>query len=203
MLHNLSSLKKRCIIGVFLILIFILGLLIYFTQKPKDTLKLADFKTGETYCYQGIQWRTAETEVEKALGISLKPNSAAPNLYTAGNLIYSGYTIPCTLSFNAQGLNSIDFQFPSVEGDSSADYSNVEEKIINAFEKEYGEFTKQNEQTLIDGRNLRSTKWFSEEDDLTSYLFVDAYYDSQRVTDLLIATGEAVPEALNNASNAL
>ena len=199
MLHNLSSFKKRCIIGGFLVLVVIAGVLIYKSQSSKDTLKLSEFKTDEIYCYQGISWGTAESEVEEKLGVSLEQNAAAPNYFTAGTLTYSGYTIPCTLSFKEQGLNSIDFQFPSAENDPSVDYSRVEEKILKTFEKEYGEFTEQSEQTLIDGRNLRSTKWFSEEDDPTSFLFVDAYYNSQRVTELLIATGEAVPEALNNA----
>ena len=66
-------------------------------QKEMYNRRISDSKTEETYCYQGISWGTAESEVEEKLGISLEQNASAPNYFRAGTLTYSGYTIPCTL----------------------------------------------------------------------------------------------------------
>ena len=196
MSHNLSSFKKKCIIGGLLILIVISGILIYLGQRQKDTLILSDFKTEEMYCYKGIPWRTAEDEVEKILGISLEQNSAIPNYYDCGSVKLKEYNASFQMEFTDSALTSVIFQFPADEENQEQDYQLLEQEILDEFVKNYGDYTEQVEYTSIEGGKRRSTRWIvTNSENLTSFLYVGASYNSQRVLELTIMTGEMPPKA--------
>lgn len=189
--------KKRILLAI-LVLLFAVACIgvLYWQKVSEDTLDLAAFKTNDMYCYQNLSWGSTVQEIEKILDESLTPSSATPNYYDCGIVKLKEYNASFQMEFTDSVLTSIIFRFPADEENPEQDYQLLEQKILDEFVKNYGDYKEQVEYTSIEGIKHRSTRWIvTNSENLTSYLYVGASYNSQRVLELTIMTGEMPPKA--------
>ena len=199
MTRSVSSIKKRCILAAILVIAAAAAVLIVLAMRERNELKLSEFKSGENYCYQGIPWKSDADTVEKMMKRSLEP-ILPPMYFNAGTVELDGHTASVEVEFtDGKQLSTVQFYFPSVMDEPSKDYSDIEKKALEAFEKQYGESDRNTDTMGVDGLYHRSSGWYSEsEDGLVTILAVQARHNKQRVIDLLIATGEVPREIWEN-----
>lgn len=188
---------KKILLAILVLFFAVVGVGVMYRQRvSEDTLDLAAFKINDMYCYQNIPWGSTVQEIEKVLDESLTPSSAIPNYYDCGSVKLKEYNASFQMEFTDSALTSVIFRFPADEENQEQDYQLLEQEILDEFVKNYGDYTEQVEYTSIEGGKRRSTRWIvTNSENLTSFLYVGASYNSQRVLELTIMTGEMPPKA--------
>lgn len=205
MLRKLSSLKKRYFVIPIAVVIVIAAAAIMWNIRQKDTLKLSEFREGEIFCYRGIPWNTNVNEVERMLGQQLQQLQSTP-VYRAENVTLNGHTAECKMEFiNDKRLSAVMFEFQREfeEGTTEyKDYSALEKKMLETFEKKYGESHRQADFFGKDGKDHRFSAWYSETaDGQVTGLAVHATYDTEHVLDLSVSASVVPPEVWEKLDN--
>lgn len=131
----------------------------------KDTIDLGVFKTGDIYCYKGLEWGITKKEVEKKIGMTLTEyHPTIPERYVTDEEL-SLWDIKGTPMFEF-----IEDKFTSVSFDFSDDENDLQElsnKLLNELVKIYGQYDDELEMKIQSGKGYRWMN-YSEDKSLTT-----------------------------------
>lgn len=181
---------KKNFIFIFLsVILFLSGCT---TSDTKDSIDLKVFKTGDIYCYEGLEWGISKEEFEAKKGILLKEyHSTIPTRFIAD----SEFTL-----WDSKGIQTFEFienKFTSVSYDffeDDNDLHDLSKKLLSELESIYGKCDDELEMKMWSGKGYR---WMNyNEDNSRTTLQLHCTGDEKKMTHitLTVAYMDPAPE---------
>lgn len=130
-------------------------------SEIKDSIDLKDFKSGDAYCYKGLDWGISKEDVEKNLSISLHDIGAFKYETEDNEVSLFGYKGIQSFEFINNELTTVYFIF----ADEKGNLQELLDKTVGKFKENYGEHDDLLEMQTHEGEIYR---WINYNDDKTS-----------------------------------
>ena len=138
------------------------------SAETETEVDLADFKTGDVFCYKGLEWMSSKEEVEKSLSYTFQDKSRVKQSETR-TLYYRSEPVHLfetegvqQFQFKDKELQLVAFEFRNTE--ENGDLSKFFAKVLDELTKLYGDYQESVNKERVIGL-MEGYKWLIENDD--------------------------------------